>query len=204
MPATTFICPDRQCIFINQCLMQCSHGKRCMFLPAFRAIAKSLNRKIKEPTVTELIAGGWETDDEVLLSVEKICPSIPLMELNIEAIPDDYLNVQLRAEKYTPWVRGNIIYFRNLLGNIEYRDTELKNRVHYAKSQLKSLLVNERHALIYGRTAFEVTSLIPQIIRTFDTFGISATPGYRSVKIHSVLGIQTDIEMSNEDIIFSV
>lgn len=141
-------------------------------------------------------------DAEVLLSVEKICPSIPLMELNMEAIPDDYLNVQLRAEKYTPWARGNIIYFRNLLGNIEYRDTELKNRVCRAKDQLKNLLISDQHILVYGRTAFEVTCLIPQIIKTFAELGISATPGYRSVTIHSVLGIQTDIEMSNEDIVF--
>ena len=61
MPATTFICPDRQYVPISQCLMQCPHGKRCMFLPTLRAIAKSLNRKIKEPTVTELLAGVRET-----------------------------------------------------------------------------------------------------------------------------------------------
>lgn len=61
MPATTFICPDGQRVPINQCLMQCPQGKRCMFLPTLRAIAKSLNRGIKEPTVTELIAGVRET-----------------------------------------------------------------------------------------------------------------------------------------------
>ena len=116
-------------------------------------------------------------DEEVLLNVEKICPSIPLMELNIEAIPDDYLNVRLRAEKYTPWARGNIIYFRNLLGNIEYRDTELKNRVYHAKDQLKNLLTSDQHILVYGRTAFEVTCLIPQIIKT----GNIVCAGYSSL-----------------------
>ena len=42
-------------------IIQCPHGKRCMFRPTLRAIAKSLHRGIKEPTVTELIAGVRET-----------------------------------------------------------------------------------------------------------------------------------------------
>ena len=61
MPATRFICPNGQEVPINECLIQCPHGKRCMFLPTLRAIAKSLHRGIKEPTVTELIAGVRET-----------------------------------------------------------------------------------------------------------------------------------------------
>lgn len=61
MPATHFICPDGQAIKITDCLNQCPHSQRCMFLPTLRAVANSLNRNISEPTVTELIAGVRET-----------------------------------------------------------------------------------------------------------------------------------------------
>lgn len=61
MPATQFICPNGDKISIDDCLKKCKRGKRCMFLPTLRAIAKSLDRKIKQPSVTELIAGVRET-----------------------------------------------------------------------------------------------------------------------------------------------
>ena len=52
MPATKFICIDGSQIDIKKCLQKCIHTQRCMFLPTLRAIAKSLDRGIKEPTVT--------------------------------------------------------------------------------------------------------------------------------------------------------
>lgn len=61
MPATKFICPNGQRIRIADCLNNCPKGQRCMFLPTLRAVANSLDRKISEPTVTELIAGVRET-----------------------------------------------------------------------------------------------------------------------------------------------
>ena len=61
MPATQFICPNGDKVSIDDCLKKCKQGKRCMFLPTLRAIAKSLDRKIKQPSVTELIAGVRET-----------------------------------------------------------------------------------------------------------------------------------------------
>ena len=61
MPATKFICPDGQQIKISDCLKDCPNCQRCMFLPTLRAIANSLDRKITEPTVTELISGVRET-----------------------------------------------------------------------------------------------------------------------------------------------
>ena len=61
MPATKFICPNGQRIRIIDCLSSCPYEQRCMFLPTLRAVAKSLVRKISEPTVTELIAGVRET-----------------------------------------------------------------------------------------------------------------------------------------------
>ena len=61
MPATKFVCPDGQRIRIADCLKNCAKGQRCMFLPTLRAVANSLDRKISEPTVTELIAGVRET-----------------------------------------------------------------------------------------------------------------------------------------------
>ena len=61
MPATKFICPDGQEIPILKCLNRCKGKERCMFLPTLRAIARSLDRGIEEPTVTELISGVRET-----------------------------------------------------------------------------------------------------------------------------------------------
>ena len=61
MPATKFICPDGNCVPIEDCLRGCPNCQRCMFLPTLRAVANSLNRQISEPTVTELIAGTRET-----------------------------------------------------------------------------------------------------------------------------------------------
>ena len=61
MPATKFICPDGNRIRIADCLKSCPHAQRCMFLPTLRAVANTLDRKIDEPTVTELIAGVRET-----------------------------------------------------------------------------------------------------------------------------------------------
>lgn len=61
MPVAEFICPNGNHVAITSCLAGCPNGQRCMFLPTLRAIAKSLNRNIKEPTVTELISGIRET-----------------------------------------------------------------------------------------------------------------------------------------------
>ena len=61
MPATKFICPNEKRVRIEECLRSCPYGQRCMFLPTLRAVANSLDRKISEPTVTELIAGTRET-----------------------------------------------------------------------------------------------------------------------------------------------
>ena len=61
MPATKFICSDGVEIPVLKCLNKCRQKERCMFLPTLRAIAKSIDRGIQEPTVTELIAGVRET-----------------------------------------------------------------------------------------------------------------------------------------------
>ena len=61
MPATKFICPDGHQVKISDCLKSCVKCQRCMFLPTLRAVANSLDRKISEPTVTELISGVRET-----------------------------------------------------------------------------------------------------------------------------------------------
>lgn len=61
MPATKFICPNRETVRIEKCLLQCTQVRRCMFLPTLRAVAESLDRKIKNPTVTELLCGVRET-----------------------------------------------------------------------------------------------------------------------------------------------
>lgn len=61
MGATEFICPSGNRVPITTCLKRCTSGQRCMFLPTIRAVAKSLYRNIKEPTVTELLCGTRET-----------------------------------------------------------------------------------------------------------------------------------------------
>lgn len=61
MPATKFICPDGRQVDIKKCLQKCINAQRCMFLPTLRAIAQSLDRGIKDPTVTELLCGVRET-----------------------------------------------------------------------------------------------------------------------------------------------
>lgn len=61
MPAQYFTCPNGRKIPIKECLTSCLLNQRCMFLPTLRAVAKSLDRGIREPTVTELIAGTRET-----------------------------------------------------------------------------------------------------------------------------------------------
>ena len=61
MTATAFICPHGDKVKIADCLKSCVKKQRCMFLPTLRAIAQSLERNIKEPTVTELLCGIRET-----------------------------------------------------------------------------------------------------------------------------------------------
>lgn len=61
MPATKFQCPNGNNVKIEDCLNHCPQGERCMFLPTLRAIAKSVDRKLTEPTVTELLSGTRET-----------------------------------------------------------------------------------------------------------------------------------------------
>lgn len=60
MGATEFKCPSGDKVKIKACLENCINGKRCMFLPTLRAVAKSLDRKLDEPTVTELLCGTRE------------------------------------------------------------------------------------------------------------------------------------------------
>ena len=61
MPVTKFQCPTGNIVPIEKCLVACPNQQRCMFLPTLRAIAKSVDRKINEPTVTELLCGIRET-----------------------------------------------------------------------------------------------------------------------------------------------
>ena len=64
MPATKFICPNGTRIPIKDCLNFCPQQERCLFLPTLRAVAISVDRGIKEPTVTELISGVREQEQE--------------------------------------------------------------------------------------------------------------------------------------------
>ncbi len=85
MPATKFICPDGTRIRIADCLKGCPKAQRCMFLPTLRAVANSLDRKISEPTVTELIAGVREIYLKKMTSYA-VDPSSALYALQGQAI----------------------------------------------------------------------------------------------------------------------
>ena len=60
MPATKFLCPNGEQTEINRCLTRCPSGTRCMLHPTLSAIAASTRRKLKVPSVTELIVGTRE------------------------------------------------------------------------------------------------------------------------------------------------
>lgn len=60
MPTKYFTCPSGKQTPITQCLLQCAEKQRCMFLPTLRAIAKSVNRKLDTPSITELLNGTRE------------------------------------------------------------------------------------------------------------------------------------------------
>lgn len=60
MPAKSFVCPNGNEVAIKNCLEQCVDCNRCMFLPTLRSVAKSLDRKLGKPTVTELLCGTRE------------------------------------------------------------------------------------------------------------------------------------------------
>ena len=101
MPATKFICPDGQRICISDCLKSCAHEQRCMFLPTLRAVANSLDRKISEPTVTELIAGVRETYLKKT-SAYAVEPSSVLYALQgqaIHAINENHTNGAILSEE---------------------------------------------------------------------------------------------------------
>ena len=60
MSAEYYRCPDGEEIAIRDCLQQCPSGTRCMLHPTLSAIAQSTRRKLKLPSVTELIIGSRE------------------------------------------------------------------------------------------------------------------------------------------------
>lgn len=60
MPATKFICPNGEEVPIRNCLASCPSGTRCLLHPTLSAIAASTYRKLRQPSVTELIVGTKE------------------------------------------------------------------------------------------------------------------------------------------------
>lgn len=61
MTATKFQCPNGTIVPIPVCLNACVNSQRCMFQPTLRAVAKTTERNLPEPTVTELLCGIRET-----------------------------------------------------------------------------------------------------------------------------------------------
>ena len=60
MPAKYCICPSEEKVLISQCLLQSPQKQRCMVLPTLWAIAKSVNRNLNKPSITELLTGTRE------------------------------------------------------------------------------------------------------------------------------------------------
>ena len=60
MPATRFLCPSGEEVLIRKCLASCPSGTRCLLHPTLSAIAASTFRKLRHPSVTELIIGTRE------------------------------------------------------------------------------------------------------------------------------------------------
>ena len=60
MPAKFFTCPSGEQVEINRCLSKCTSGTRCLLHPTLSAIADSTRRKLRLPSVTELIIGTRE------------------------------------------------------------------------------------------------------------------------------------------------
>ena len=60
MPATKFTCPNGEVVPIRQCLAGCPFGTRCLLQPTLSSIAAATHRKLRVPSVTELIAGTRE------------------------------------------------------------------------------------------------------------------------------------------------
>ena len=60
MPATRFVCPSGNEVPIRKCLASCPEGTRCLLHPTLSAIAASTRRKLRQPSVTELIIGTRE------------------------------------------------------------------------------------------------------------------------------------------------
>ena len=61
MPAKYFTCPSGAQVEINSCLAHCHSGTtRCLLHPTLAAIAVSTRRKLRLPSVTELIVGTRE------------------------------------------------------------------------------------------------------------------------------------------------
>ena len=103
MPVTEFICPNGQKVGVEKCLKSCVREQRCMFLPTLRAVAKSVDRKLEQPTVTELIAGNRETYLKKMTGYA-VSPESVLYALQgqgVHAVHDQYAGgVILSEERY--------------------------------------------------------------------------------------------------------
>ena len=121
MPATRFICPDGREISIAACLEKCQNKQRCMFLPTLRAIASSIDRKLSEPTVTELIAGSRETYLKKVVNYA-ISPESALYALQgqgIHGLHEAYTSGEILSEERlrNDTTSGKFDLYGNLLDN---------------------------------------------------------------------------------------
>lgn len=130
MPAKYFICPSGEQVEIYQCLQQCPSGTRCLLPTTLSAIAASTRRKLRLPSVTELIVGTREAYLKKTTDYA-ISPQSQLFALNgsgVHAIHADNADEFMSEQRfYGDTFCGQIdLYSNNLLGDSIPTLAELK------------------------------------------------------------------------------
>ena len=135
MPTKYFICPSEEKVLISQCLLQCPQKHRCMFLPTLRAIAKSVNRNLNKPSITELLTG---TRDQYLKKVTDyaINPQDQLYALHgtaIHTINEHHTQGNILSEErlFTAITSGQFDLYSGILSHEDRTLGDLKITLSY-------------------------------------------------------------------------
>ena len=135
MPAKYFICPSEEKVLISQYLLQCPQKHRCMFLPTLRAIAKSVNRNLNKPSITELLTG---TRDQYLKKVTDyaINPQDQLYALHrtaIHTINEHHTQGNILSEErlFTAITSGQFDLYSGILSHEDRTLGDLKITLSY-------------------------------------------------------------------------
>ena len=119
--AKYFICPNGEQVEINRCLAHCPSGTRCLLHPTLAAIAASTRRKLRLPSVTELIVGTREAYLKKTTDYA-ISPQSKLFALNgsgVHAIHADNADTFMSEERFygDTFCGQPDLYGENILGD---------------------------------------------------------------------------------------